>query len=122
MSKSLKWTFLVHAVVAAVMGVVLLIKPGGFLQLLGWQPIDPLMSRAMGAALLAMAWTSLYGWRATERSKVEILVQMEAIFAVLACVGLGRHLFFGSWPWMPWADLAVFAFFAVAWLVALVKR
>lgn len=120
MSKGLKTTFLVHAVVALVAGAPLLIVPGGMLTRLGWAPIDPLVSRVLGAALLGLAWSSFRGWRATERAQVSILVEMEAVFTVLACVGLLRHLLVGGWPVVPWLALAVFAAFAVAWIYWLV--
>jgi len=118
MSKALKTTFLVHAVVALVAGAPLLIVPGAMLTRLGWAPIDPLVSRVVGAALLALAWSSFRGWRATERAQVSILVEMEAVFTVLACVGLLRHLLVGGWPVAPWLALAVLAAFAVAFAVA----
>ena len=94
MSKALKSTFLVHAVFAALGGAVLLLIPGRFLVWLGWAPIDPIISRLFGAALLALAWSSFQGWRAREWGQVAILVQLEAVFTVLACVGLLRHLLF----------------------------
>jgi len=71
--------------------------------------------------MLALAWGSFRGWRAREWAEVEILVELEVIFTVLACVGLLRHLLFGWWPWMPWLIFALFALFAVAWIVFLVQ-
>ena len=123
MTKSLKLTFLVHAIVSLVLGAVLLIIPGRFLEALGWAPIDPIISRILGAALLALAFGSYRGWQARERAQVIVLVQMEAIFTLLACAGLLRHLLLpGRWPVVPWLAFAVFALFAIAWLYALVKR
>ena len=122
MSKALKTTFLVHAAVSLLAGAPLLIVPGQMLTWLGWAPIDPLASRVLGAALLALAWSSFRGWRAAERARVAILVEMEAVFTVLACVGLLRHLLSGGWPLVPWLALAVFLAFALAWIYFLVRR
>jgi len=122
MSKALKATFLVHAVVSLLCGAPLLIAPGQMLTSLGWAPIDPLMSRLLGAALLALAWSSFRGWRATERAQVAILVEMEAVFSVLACVGLLRHLLVGAWPLVPWLAMVIFLVFALAWIYFLVRR
>jgi hypothetical protein len=122
MSKALKIVFLVHAVLSAVAGAILLIVPGRFLELLQWAPIDPLLTRVLGAALLALAWTSFYGWREADRKQLGIIVQMEAICTVLACVGLLRHLAVGHWPWQPWLVFAVFAVFALAWILFLIPR
>ena len=79
-------------------------------------------NRVLGAALLALAWSSFRGWMAAERARVTILVEMEAVFAVLACVGLLRHLLFGRWPLVPWLALALFLAFALAWIYFLVRR
>ena len=136
MSKVLKFTFLIHAVVGALLGVLLLVIPGGFLNRIGWQAMlqalgwantDPFVSRVLGAALLALAWSSFRGWRATERAQVVVLVEMEAVFNVLGCVGLLRHLLPGflAERWLPapgWTAFAILAVFAIAWIVSLVKK
>jgi hypothetical protein len=119
MSKALKTTFLVHAVVAALAGVLLLLIPGRFLQWVGWAPIDPILSRLLGAAFLALGWSSFRGWRATEWAQVAILVELEAVFTVLGCVGLLRHLLFASYPLIVWLNFAVLLAFAIAWIVFL---
>jgi hypothetical protein len=121
MSKGLRLTFLVHAVVAVLSGLLLLVIPGRFLLFIGWAPIDPIASRLLGAALLALAWSSFRGWRAVEWGQVAILVELEVVFTVLACVGLLRHLLFGWWPLVPWLVFAVFALFAAAWIFSLAR-
>jgi len=120
-SKGLRLTFLIHVVVCVIAGLFLFLIPGRFLLFVGWAPIDPIASRLLGAVMLALAWGSFRGWRAREWAEVEILVELEVIFTVLACVGLLRHLLFGWWPWMPWLIFALFALFAVAWIVFLVQ-
>jgi hypothetical protein len=122
MSKGLKTAFLVHAEVAFVLGAPLLIAPGRVLTWLGWAPIDPIASRVLGAALLALAWSSFRGWRATERARVAILLEMEAAFTVLGCVGLLRHLLFAHYPVVPWLMFAILLVFALAWIWFLVRR
>ncbi len=122
MSKGLSITFLVHAVVSAVGGLLLLVLPGRTLQFLGWAPIDPILSRVLGAALLALSWGSFRGWKATTRAQVQIVVELEAVFSVLACAGLLRHLLFARYPLMVWLLFGVFALFAVAWIAFLVRR
>jgi hypothetical protein len=122
MSRSLKVLFLVHAIMSTVLGVLLLVIPGRLLGLFGWAPIDPLISRLLGAALLALAWSSFRGWRATERRQVAILIEAEAVFCVLACAGLLRHLLVASYPWYVWGTVVILAAFAIAWIVALVRK
>jgi hypothetical protein len=122
MSKALRTTFLVHSIVSVLIGALLLLIPGRLLLGLGWTPIDPIVSRLLGAALLALAWSSFRSWRATERSQVAIILEMEAAFTVLGSVGLLRHLLFGRWPLIVWATFVVLLAFAVAWIVFLVRR
>jgi len=122
MSRALRITFVVHAVIAAIAGALLLLIPGRFLGWLGWAPIDPLLTRVLGAAMLALGWGSYCGWRAADRTNVSILVQVDAIFCSLSAVGLLRHLLKGNWPPMVWILFAAFAVFALVWLFFLVKR
>jgi hypothetical protein len=119
MSKALRITFLVHAVVGAIFGVPMLLAPGRLLTWLGWAPIDPIISRLLGAALLALAWSSFRGWRAEDRARVALLLEMEAVFTVLGCIGLLRHLLFASYPAVPWIVFVIMAAFAAAWIAAL---
>ena len=124
MSKGLKTLFLIHAVVGIVAGALLFILPGRTLEWLQWgENIDPIASRVLGAALLALAWSSVLGWRATSRSQVAILIQMETVFTVLACAGMLRHMYRGSgWVAAAWVMLGLFAAFAIAWSFFLVVR
>jgi len=122
MSKGLRITFLIHALLSTVGGLLLLIIPGRTLLLLGWAPIDPLLSRVLGAALLALAWSSFRGRRATEWGQVRILVELEAVFCTLACVGLLRHLMGFNWPLMVWLLCGIFLAMAVVWIASLVRR
>ena len=122
MSKTLRTLFAVHALVSGILGALMLLIPGRLLTGLGWSPIDPIVSRLLGAALLALSWSSYRGWRASEWRRVAILVEMEAIYTILACVGLLRHLLFARWPFYVWLVFVVYAAFAVAWVVAWVKK
>ena len=122
MSQSLRITFIIHAIVAFILGLGLLAAPGQFLDIFGWQPVDPLMARMLGAALLALGWGSVRGYRAATWDEVEILVEVESAFTVLASVGLLRHLLVASWPWYVWMIFAFFVIFAVSFVYHLVKK
>jgi len=122
MSKALRLTFLIRAVVGVLFGALLLIIPGRFLEWVGWAPIDPIAGRVLGAALLALAWSSFRGWQATERAQVATLVELEAVFTVLGCVGLLRHLLFAPFPAMVWIVFVILAIFAIAWITFLLKK
>jgi len=122
MSKSLRYTFLVHMIVAVIYGLPMLIVPGGFLQIFDWAPIDPLMTRVTGAALLGFAWSSYRGWRAAGWDQVWRIVEAEAVFTTLAAIGLGRHIIAASWPWYVWMIFITFIVFAAAWIFHLFRQ
>jgi hypothetical protein len=122
MSKALKYTFLIHAIIALLIGAPLLLAPGRILGVFGWEPVDPLLSRLLGAALLAFAWGSWHGWRATDRAQVNTLLEMETVFTVLGSAGLLRHLLIAGYPWYVWTIFGILALFAVAWIFFLFKK
>jgi hypothetical protein len=100
----------------------MLVAPGRFLDFFGWRPIDPLMTRVLGAALLGFGWTSYRGWRAAGWDQVRFIVEAEAIFCTLAVLGLARHILVAAWPWYVWMIFILYAIFAVAWIYHLVKQ
>jgi hypothetical protein len=131
MSKVLKLTFAIHAVVSVLVGALLLFIPGRFLLWIGWADfaaragwlgIDPVITRLLGAALIALAWSSFRGWQAAEWPPVATLVEMEVAFTVLGCVGLLRYLVFGRLPATAWLLFAVLALFAIAWIACWLQR
>jgi hypothetical protein len=122
MTKLLRATFLIQAIIDGVIGIFLFIIPGRFLGWLGWAPVEPLLDRLLGAALLAMAWTCGYGFRATQRSQVIILVEMQIIFCALGAIGILRHLIGFYYPPVVWGTFAGLALLTVLWAAALVKK
>ena len=126
MSKSFRYTFLAHAVVAVLFGAPLLFFPGQFLGWFGWQLVDPVLSRMLGAALLTLAWSSYRGWQAKERAQVSVLLEMEAAFTVLGALGVLRTLLSGSYLGyilgFVWLLFAILALFALAWLYLLFRK
>ncbi len=122
MSNSTRITFALHSVAALVAGFFLLIWPGGTLDTIGWAKSEPILTRFFGAALLALAWSSFRGWRAEDWNQVTYLVELEVIFSVLASVGIIRHLIITSFPWYVWTILVIFILFAIAWIIALIKK
>ena len=116
MSRGLKTTFLIHAIVALVFGIVLYVIPGTFLGLVGWKAFDGNMSRAFAAALLALAVSSWFGYRAARWEEVRIVVQMETVFTVLGAVAGLYGFFVKSAPAFIWVSIVIWAAFAAAWI------
>jgi hypothetical protein len=122
MSKALKYTFLIHAIIAFLLGAPLLLGPGHFLVLLGWLHIDTMLSRVLGAALLGLAWSSWRGWQATENAQVKTLLELEAIFTALGALGLLREMITSPFPLIYWLLCALLAVFAIGWILFRFKK
>jgi len=116
MSQGLKTTFLIHAIVALVFGIVLYLVPGTFLDLVGWKAFDGNMSRAFAAALLALAVSSWFGYRAARWEEVRIVVQMEIAFTVLGPVAGLYGFFVKNAPAFIWVPIVIWVAFAAAWI------
>ena len=140
-SKSLKVIFLIHLIVALVLGVALLLAPARSLTMLGYMPenlvvqsegvtatipgarfVDPVITRLFGAALLALGFSSFLGWRASRREQVSLLVQTEFVFCVLGFLGvLLGYRAFQPIPVIAWVMMVILAAFAIAWGLSLRK-
>ena len=135
-SRGLHITFLLHAIVAVILGALLWLIPGQSLSFLDWVPetltigntdvsgpgtylVDPIITRLLGAALLAMAFSSFLGWRAEKWDQVKLLVQFEAVYCILAVIAFVAVLILDRpFNWIRWVTLIVIAAFAVAWSLA----
>lgn len=120
MSRILKPTLWAHLIVSLILGAFLLIMPGRFLTWVSWAPIDPVISRILGAALLAMAWGDWRVLRSGDPTEPRLWVEVHLAFTALAGIGVLRHLVAGRYPVIVWVVFGVLALFALAWLAALV--
>ena len=136
-SSSLRITFLIHSLVALVLGAAVFLIPGRTLTMLNWVPsevqirvgmilpgtklVDPVTTRILGAALLALAYSSFQGWRAIRHEQVRLLVQLEFIFCVLGAIAVlaGLVTLQRPMPLIGWALAAILVVFAVLWGLAL---
>ena len=121
MSTYLKGLFGVHTVVSLLFGVPLLLAPGRTLDLFNWAPQDPLISRLLGAALIALALGSIRGFRASDKSHIKSIIEMDMAFCFLGAIGFARHLFKASWPFIVWFIFGLLVAFGIAWVVAYFK-
>jgi hypothetical protein len=116
MSRGLKTTFLVHAIVTLAFGVVLYLIPDTWAAFINWIPFDPVVTRIYAAALLAIGVSSWLGYRAARWDEVRIVVQTEMVLTVLsALIGLYLALF-ASAPLFIWVPIGIFVVFAMAWI------
>ena len=122
MSSGLKTTFLIHAIVAFVFGIVLYLQPQLWAYTINWTPFDPNMTRVYGATLLAVAVSSWFGYRAARWDEVRILVLMEIALTVLSTVAALWGLLFRVAPAFAWVGVVIWVVFAVAWIYFYLNR
>ena len=123
MSRLLRVLFPVFAVLALLVGVPLLLAPGRFLDIFGWAPVEPILDRILGSALIALAWASWRAGRSRDAALVILIAETNAAFCTLGAAGILRHVISPAhYPLMVWTVLVVLAAFAVLWLLALWRR
>lgn len=119
MTRGLQLTFLVHAVVSFVIGLVIYVKPS-LLGLLVGDGGD--MTRTYGAALLALALASWLASRSARWEDVQIVVILDIALATLSTVGAVWGLLFRSTEPIFWIAVVVWVLFGVAFTYFYIKR
>ena len=115
MKPMLKFFCYLFGVLCLIFGAGLLLVPGRLLGMVYWAPVDPHISRILGAALLAMAWLAWRMVRTTENGLVVVGTEVFFIFTFLSSVGLLRHVLVAYYPLVVWILTIVMLLFAVYW-------
>lgn len=111
---SLRSWFVIHFVVDMLTGVPMLLFPEAVLPLLGWEPVDPIASRVVGAALMGIGIESWLG-RNSSRVVFQAMLNLKVIWSSSAILGIGLGLWKGG-PHAGWLFLGVFVIFWVVWV------
>jgi len=114
-SKSLKYVLLIHFVLGIIIGVVFLFFPEEYCALFGIAINDHGVYRLIGAASLALGFSSYLAYKNGQWDTVKLFVQMELIWLTGANIGMLWWLFTGVSP-MMWVIEVMFIFFTVAFL------
>ncbi len=118
MSNELQSLLKLNFVITLILGIPLLFFPGTFLSAIDWAPVDPLLSRALGAALLSMSWITFRGIRTENKQAVRLLIEMQTLFCFLSGIGILRQLLLVNYPSMVWGVFGTLVGFAIFWFVA----
>lgn len=110
---SLRRWFVVHFAVDLLVAVPLFIAPRAVLGLLGWNEVDPAMSRVVAAALFAIGIQSLLGRNEPRRTFLAML-NLKLIWSSFAILGILVSLLQGAPP-VAWGFLGVFVAFSALW-------
>lgn len=110
----LKTTFLVHIIVGGIFGLVFLLIPDVWGNLVGSPIKEPAMYRLLGAAILGFTTSSWFAYKETAWEKVKIVVQMEIVWTILGTLVNLWGLIFAGLPTVDWTNVVILGGFAVA--------
>lgn len=112
--KSLRVWFMVHFIVDMIFAIPLMVNPVWFLGLFGFNLIDPLTARLVGAALIGIGGESFFMNKKGIES-YHVLLTLKILWSVSAVVAIGLSIFQGG-PKSEWLFLAIFFVFSIIWI------
>jgi hypothetical protein len=110
---SLRTWFVIHFVVDMLTGIPLLLFPELVMPLLGWNTIDPIASRVVGAAMLGIGIESWLG-RDAGIDVYRAMLNLKVIWSGSAIFGIALGLRNGG-PLGGWLFLGAFLGFFFLW-------
>jgi hypothetical protein len=116
-STGLKTTFLVHFIVALIFGLIYLLIPEMWGNLISWPVTEPPIYRLLGAAILGFGTSSWLAYKETAWEKVRIVVQMEIAWTILGALVVLWGLIFAGLPAFGWVNAVILAGFAAAFSI-----
>lgn len=118
LSSGLRSTFLLHALFGGVLGLIYLLLPVQFGDLVDWPATQPLDHRVIGAAFIAFAIASWLARGETEWSRVRIVTLMHIFWTSLATLLMAWSLLTAGVPVLGWVYVVAVAGFAIAFISA----
>ena len=112
--QALRTWFFIHFLVDIFFAIPLLFFPAWSLRLLGFMIIEPLTTRLVGAALLAIGGISLLSYR-QGKERFDVLLTLKIIWSISAIIAIFLSLAEGA-PAAVFGILALFAFFSAVWI------
>lgn len=108
-----RW-FVFHFIADLLFGIPLLLFPELVMPLVGWNTIDPIASRVVGAALMGIGIESYLGRNAT----IEVyraMLNLKVIWSSSAILGITLGIWRGG-PQAGWLFLGIFGLFWCVWV------
>ena len=113
-STGLEATFICHGVLGLGFGLVYMLVPVTWGDLIGWPALDPPVSRLLGAATLGYATTSFLAVASAKWEAVRILVVGEMVWCGLAAIIIAGAVFLGGVETFAMLYGVIFGGFALA--------
>ena len=116
-SPGLRTTYLLNVIVGGIVGLIYLLIPDVWGNLVNWPAKEPSVYRLIGAAILGYATGSWFAYKAMAWDKVKIVVQMEIVWTILGTLVTLWALIFAGLPAFGWVIALILGVFAVAFTV-----
>ena len=115
--KPLETWFIVHFIIDYLVAIPLFIAPRYFLEMLGWESVDPLTARVVAAALFAIGGISFLS-RNEQVDTYKSLVVMKIVWSVVAEIGILISIIVdpSAYSFAGWIFLGIFLVFTGIWI------
>lgn len=110
---NLRIWFVIHFYADMLFGIPLLLFPELVMPLLGWDAIDPISTRVVGAALMGIGIESYLG-RNASLEVFKAMLNLKVIWSSSAILGIGLGIWQGG-ATAGWLFLAIFVIFWFVW-------
>ncbi|RAL25250.1 hypothetical protein DL240_03295 [Lujinxingia litoralis] len=107
-----RW-FIVHFVADLLFALPLMVAPTAFLTTLGWESVDPISARLVGAALIGIGVESWLG-RDRPAESYRTMLRVKMLWSASAALGIAVSMVQGA-PQMGWGFFGIFAAFNLLW-------
>jgi hypothetical protein len=114
LTQGLKTTFLIHFIVALLLGLGFLLIPDVLGNWYGLKVQDWTAYRLLGGALLGFGVSSWLSYKANSLESVRIVVVMEIVWPALGALVTLYALLFVGFPALAWINAVILAAFAIA--------
>ena len=110
---NLRIWFVIHFYADMLFGIPLLLFPELVMPLLGWDAIDPISTRVVGAALMGIGIESYLG-RNASLDVLKAMLNLKVIWSSSAILGISLGIWQGG-ARAGWLFLAIFVIFWFVW-------
>ena len=111
---SLRTWFVIHFALDVILALPLIFAPVAFLTFFGWNTIDPLATRLVGAALMGIGIESYLG-RNAGLEAYKGMLNLKIIWSASATFGLLLTMLINGGPWAGWLLIVIFGPFCALW-------